>query len=331
MKLHAGDETFAAVDFGGTNIRSAIVRPDGSIDGWNNTKTLGHDGPAAVLQRVIDSIETSIEASTIDRSSICALGVAAPGPLDHTTGTVLRAPNITGFENVSIAAPFSNRLGFPVFVGNDANLAVLAEHTYGAGIGVDNMVYVTVSTGVGGGVLAGGELLLGLTGNAGEVGHMTVDVHGRRHHCGNIGCVEMYASGTGIAHYVSHALAQGRSSSLRRLLDSSSDITAREVVDAARLNDGLAIEALDQAIEALAAGLLSLIHVLNPELIVIGGGVANAGDILFGPLRTIVNERALPGFKENLRIEPWTLGENVGILGAAEWARRSLHKGTQSR
>ncbi|MDP6182269.1 MAG: ROK family protein, partial [Gammaproteobacteria bacterium] len=126
---------FAAVDFGGTNIRSALVHPDGTIDGWNNTETRGDQGPTAVLERIIDSVEVSIKSSSVKPADIRAMGVAAPGPLDHKTGLVLHAPNIPGFENISVASPLSDRLGFPVFLGNDANLAVLAEHAYGAGKG----------------------------------------------------------------------------------------------------------------------------------------------------------------------------------------------------
>ena len=321
---------FAAVDFGGTRIRSAIVLSDGAVEGWNTTETPRGQGPAAVLERVAGSVQTSIESSSVEAADIRAMGVAAPGPLDHKTGTVLHAPNIPGFENIHVAGPLGDRLGFPVFLGNDANLAALAEHAYGAGRGVSDMVYVTVSTGVGGGVLIGGELLLGATGNAGEVGHTTVNLYGDYHQCGNVGCVEMYASGGGIGQQAGAALAAGRQSSLANAFNERGRVTGREVVDAARLGDGLAVEMVDQAVEALAAGVLSFVHVLNPELVVIGGGVANAGDILFKPLRKIVYERALRGFRENLRIEPWTLGESVGILGAAEWARRNLRELTGS-
>ncbi|MCY3800823.1 MAG: ROK family protein [Chloroflexi bacterium] len=317
-------DVYAAVDFGGTRIRSAIVLPDGAVEGWNTTETPGGEGASAVVERVAESIETSITSSGVQATEIRALGVAAPGPLDHKTGTVLHAPNIPGFENVQVAGPLIERLGFPVFLGNDANLAALAEHAYGAGRSVNDMVYVTVSTGVGGGVLIGGELLLGATGNAGEVGHITVNMHGDYHQCGNLGCVEMYASGGGIGQQASAALAAGRQSSLRSVFDERVRVTGREVIEAARIGDGLAVEIVDQAVEALAAGILGFVHVLNPELVIIGGGVANAGDILFEPLRKTVYERALPGFGESLRIEPWTLGERVGILGAAEWARRNL-------
>ena len=321
---------YAAVDFGGTRIRSAIVLPDGVVEGWNTTETPRGRGAPAVLERVAESVGTSISSSGVQAADIRAMGVAAPGPLDHKTGTVLHAPNIPGFENIQVAGPLSNRLGFPVFLGNDANLAALAEHAHGAGRGVSDMVYVTVSTGVGGGVLVGGELLLGATGNAGEVGHATVNMHGGYHQCGNIGCVEMYASGGGIGQQTSAALAAGRQSSLRNAFDERGRVTGRDVMDAARLGDHLAVEMVDQAVEALASGILSFVHVLNPELVIIGGGVANAGDILFKPLRKIIYERALPGFGETLRIEPWTLGESVGILGAAEWARRNLRGLTQS-
>ena len=316
--------TYAAVDFGGTRIRSAIVLPDGAVGGWNTTETPHGEGASAVVERVAKSVETSITSSGVQAAEIRAMGVAAPGPLDHETGVVLHAPNIPGFENVPVAGPLGERLGFPVFLGNDANLAALAEHAYGAGRDVSDMVYVTVSTGVGGGVLVGGELLLGTTGNAGEVGHITVNMHGDFHQCGNLGCVEMYASGGGIGQQASAALAAGRQSSLRSVFDERGRVSGLEVMEAASTGDNLAAEMVDQAVEALAAGILGFVHVLNPELVIIGGGVANAGDILFNPLRKIVYERALPGFGESLRIEPWTLGERVGILGAAEWARRNL-------
>ena len=317
-------DVYAAVDFGGTRIRSAIVLPDGAVEGWNTTETPRGEGASAVVERVAESVESSITSSGVQATEIRAMGVAAPGPLDHKTGTVLHAPNIPGFENVQVAGPLIERLGFPVFLGNDANLAALAEHAYGAGRSVNDMVYVTVSTGVGGGVLVGGELLLGATGNAGEVGHATVNMHGDYHQCGNLGCVEMYASGGGMSQQAGAALATGRQSSLRSAFDERGRVTGREVIEAARLGDGLAVEIMGQAVDALAAGILSFVHVLNPELVIVGGGVANAGDILFKPLRKTVYERVLPGFGEILRIEPWTLGESVGILGAAEWARRNL-------
>ncbi len=326
MSAQTPEAPFAAADFGGTNIRSAVVTHDGEVRGWNTVETRGDLGPSSVVDRVRASVEKSIRAAGVRMTDIQAMGVAAPGPLDHEAGIVISAPNIPGFEDINVAGPLSEHLGFPVFLGNDANLAVLGEHAYGAGRGVKDMVYVTVSTGVGGGILTNGELLLGATGNAGEVGHLTVDLNGELHHCGNVGCVELYASGTGIAYYAQKAIEDGRVSALRGPWDRNNRVTGRDVVEAAGAGDDLAVEAMDQGVRALAAGLVSIIHVVNPELIVVGGGVANAGDLLFKPLREIVFGNLMPGFGDRLRIVPWTLGENVGLLGAAEWARRRLRE-----
>ena len=324
MSSESSKPPVAAVDFGGTNIRTAIVHGDGSIHGSNFERTEGTQGPESVLRRVGDSIQSSLDKVGTQAGELAAIGVAAPGPLDFRRGIVLEAPNIPGFENVDVAGPLARRFGAPAFLGNDANLAALAEHEHGAGRGVGNMVYVTVSTGVGGGVLVNGELLLGATGNAGEVGHMTVDLHGERHNCGNIGCVEGLAAGGGMADYARRQVEAGRSSSLGEILVKNGSLSGKDVVDAASAGDPLGQETLRRGVEALAAGFVSFIHVLNPELIVVGGGVTRAGDMLFEPLRRIVFERLMPGFGENLRIVPWTLGENVGILGAAAWAHRML-------
>lgn len=312
-----------AIDFGGTQIRAAVVDPDGAISGLRFAET-GVDGPAAVLARIGDTTQLALEAAGVEASDCAAIGIAAPGPLDYDRGAILRAPNIPGFEDITVAPPIGERFGLPAFLGNDANLAVLAEHTYGAGRGVNDMVYVTVSTGVGAGILVGGELLLGSTGNAGEVGHMTIDFHSSAHTSGNIGCVEQFAAGLGIARYAEELLAGDRRSTLSAIFEDGGELTARDVSEAAKAGDRLANVAWDRAVCALGAGFVSFIHVLNPRLIVVGGGITNAGDFLLDPLRAYVQRYAMPGFKEDLQIVPWTLGEKIGLLGAAAWARRSL-------
>ncbi len=313
-----------AIDFGGTQIRAAVVDPGGDVRGLRFGETGAGDDPAAVLKRIGDTAQEALDEADEVASGCAAIGVAAPGPLDYETGAILRAPNIPGFENIGIAAPLSERFKLPTFLGNDANLAVLAEHEYGAGRGVNNMVYVTVSTGVGAGILVNGELLLGSTGNAGEVGHMTVDFHADVHTSGNIGCVEQFGAGLGIARYAEELLSQHPESPLHAIFKERGELSARDVAAAARAGDALAGTAWDRAVRALGAGFVSFIHVLNPSLIVVGGGVANAGDFLLDPLRAYVQKYGMPGFKEDLRIVPWTLGEKIGILGAAAWARRSL-------
>ena len=313
-----------AIDFGGTQIRAAVVDPGGEVRGMRFAETGAGDDPTAVLARIGDTAQEALESAGEAASACAAIGVAAPGPLDYETGSILRAPNIPGFDNVAVAGPLRERFGLPTFLGNDANLAVLAEHEYGAGRGVNDMVYVTVSTGVGAGILVDGELLLGSTGNAGEVGHMTVDFHAPVHTSGNIGCVEQFGAGLGIARYAEELLGAHPESPLHALFEERGELSARDVAAAARAGDALAGIAWDRAIRALGAGFVSFIHVLNPGLIVVGGGVANAGDFLLDPLREYVQKYAMPGFKEDLRIVPWTLGEKIGILGAAVWARRQL-------
>ncbi len=313
-----------AIDFGGTQIRAAVVDPGGEVRGLQFAETGADDDPTAVLERTGDTAQQALDAAGHTASDCAAIGVAAPGPLDYETGAILLAPNIPGFENIGVAAPLRERFKLPAFLGNDANLAVLAEHAYGAGRGVNDMVYVTVSTGVGAGILMDGELLLGSTGNAGEVGHMTVDFHAPVHTSGNIGCVEQFSAGLGIARYAEELLAGHKQSPLNAIFDERGELSARDVAAAARDGDAMANIAWDRAIRALGAGFVSFIHVLNPGLIVVGGGVANAGDFLLDPIRAYVQEYAMPGFKEQLRIVPWTLGEKIGILGAAAWARRRL-------
>ena len=321
---HSAGQPVIAIDFGGTQIRAAVVDPGGAVRGLRFAETGAGDDPAAVLARIGDTAQQALDAAGDTASDCAAIGVAAPGPLDYETGSILRAPNIPGFDNIGVAAPLRARFKLPTFLGNDANLAVLAEHEYGAGRGVNDMVYVTVSTGVGAGILVDGELLLGSTGNAGEVGHMTVDFHAPVHTSGNIGCVEQFSAGLGIARYAEELLDRHPQSPLNTIFAEKGELSARDVATAARDGDALANIAWDRAIRALGAGFVSFIHVLNPSLIVVGGGVANAGDFLLDPLREYVQKYAMPGFKEELRIVPWTLGEKIGILGAAAWARRSL-------
>lgn len=315
-----------AIDFGGTQIRSALVGQHGEVDQVQFCDTRAGDNPSTVLTRIADTAQNALDHAGVKIEACAAIGVAAPGPLDYTQGTVLRAPNIPGFENVEVSQPLQERFGLPTFLGNDANLAVLAEHEYGVGKGISNMVYVTISTGVGAGILIDGELLLGSAGNAGEVGQMTIDFHAPIHTSGNIGCVEQFGAGLGIARYAEELLPSYPTSSLNKTFHTQGELSALDISVAARNGDPLANIAWQRAIDALGAGFVSFIHVLNPSLIVVGGGVANAGTFLIEPIRNYVKKYAMPGFKEDLQIVPWTLGEKIGILGAASWARRQLDK-----
>lgn len=312
-----------AVDFGGTQIRAARVLRDGSILDENYGLT-GDGEPGEVVARIIGVVARSWEAATAAGDKPAAISIAAPGPIDFARGVILSAPNIAGFANVPICDSVSERFGIPVFLQNDANAAALAEHEFGAGRGFDHMVYLTISSGIGAGIISHGRLLQGATGNAGEVGQMTVDLNDRVYQSGCLGTMEGQASGDHLAKYAASRLAAGQRSSLAKALADGGGLDGEAVVAAARDGDPLALATWQRALAGLGAGTVSFVHVLNPEIIVVGGGVANAGEMLFAPLRDYVRRWTLPGFSEHLRIVPAALGNRVGILGAAVWGWRCL-------
>jgi glucokinase len=217
------------------------------------------------------------------------------------------------------------RLGVPVFVGNDADVAALAEHRFGAGKGVANMIYMTISTGIGGGMIFNNRLFTGGNGLGGEVGHVGVDPRGPRHTCGNIGCLEVMASGTAIARRTRERLAAGEKSSLVEIVDGDlSAITARDVSQAGQAGDPLAISVFREAGTYIGSMLVSLMYMLNPTLFVLGGSVTLAGDLLFDPIRETVADRAPEAYREQTRIVHAELGGDVGLWGALALALMEL-------
>jgi glucokinase len=223
---------------------------------------------------------------------------------------------------VPLRALLEERLGLPAAVENDANAAALGEAWVGAGRGVADLVYITVSTGVGGGLILGGELYSGVSGTAGEVGHMTVALDGPPCFCGQPGHLEGMASGRAIARAAREAVARGDVSTLRRL--PPEEISARTVAEAARAGDAVALAIYERAGTALGAAVASLVNLLNPSLIILGGGVMQAGDLIMAPLRRAARERAFARPLEAVRLVPAALGEDVGLVGAAAVAFRRL-------
>ncbi|HJP72584.1 MAG TPA: ROK family protein, partial [Candidatus Limnocylindria bacterium] len=229
-------------------------------------------------------------------------------------GVILNALNNPGWVNVPLVARIEDALGRPAHLDNDANAAALGEHRFGAGRGIPDLVYLTISTGVGGGLILDDRLYHGANGNAGELGHISVRVSGGRPcHCGSVGCIEAYCSGTNIAARFREALSGGATSAIRR---DPADITAEDVANAARDGDPLASTIWAESMELLGGGIVSIIHAFNPQLVVLGGGVTQAGDLLFDPVRRVVAERAMSWLAEAVRIVPAELGEMTGVLGA---------------
>ncbi|MDQ4078887.1 MAG: ROK family protein, partial [Chloroflexota bacterium] len=226
-------------------------------------------------------------------------------------------PNLPGWQNVALADELGERVSLPVWIGNDANLAALAEHRYGAGRGFNHLIYLTISTGIGSGFIVNDEMLLGAQGMAAEAGHVQIVPDGPICGCGNRGCVEALASGPNIAQEARARLRRGIPSSLSSL---DHNPTPKDIVQAAREGDEMALDVLRQAGGYIGMAIANLVHLFNPQRIVIGGGVSNAGSLLFDPIRDTANERVMAGYQGTFDIVPAALGDNVGLLGAAALA-----------
>ncbi|HET6650014.1 MAG TPA: ROK family protein [Candidatus Limnocylindria bacterium] len=302
------------IDIGGTKLAVGVATPDGRLLSDMRRPSDAADGPDAMIERVLDMSRAAVNDAGLTLDEVDAIGIGCGGPLDPWSGVILNALNNPGWVNVPLVARIEEGLGCPAHLDNDGNAAALGEHRFGAGRGVAHMVYLTISTGVGGGLILDHRLYHGANGNAGELGHISVRVSGGRPcHCGSIGCIEAYCSGTNIASRFREALAGGATSAIQR---DPVDITAEDVANAARDGDPLASTIWAESMELLGGGIVSIIHAFNPQRVVLGGGVTGAGDLLFEPVRRVVSERAMPWLAEPVRIVPAELGEMAGVLGA---------------
>ena len=317
------------IDIGGTKLAVCLAEPDGTIrsEAWEPSRAA--EGPDVMIRRVIEMARRVIREAELDIEQVVAIGIGCGGPLDPDRGIIINALNNPGWVDVPLVERVQRALGRPAYLDNDANAATLAEHRFGAGRGIRNMVYLTISTGVGGGVILDGRLRHGENGNAGELGHISVCYQGRRCHCGGIGCLEAYVSGTSIAARAREALRAGaHSPELAHLAAAGEErVTGEAVVEAVRHGDPLARALWDETMEMLGTGVASMINAFNPRRIVLGGGVTRAGDLLFEPVRRIALQRAIPALAEVVEITPAALGDRAGILGAVAVALERLERG----
>ena len=306
---------YLTADIGGTQIRTALCSADGHIYRRASALTQASSGRDAVIQRIKDTLAQALGDTPADE--VAGIGVVAPGPLDPVAGVIIYAPNLPQWNNVPLRQILQDHFGIPTWLGNDANLAALGEHHFGAGRGLKHIIYITVSTGIGGGIIIDDRMLVGTGGFAAEVGHQTIMADGPRCNCGNIGCLEVYASGPSIARMAREAIAAGKESILKQMVNGDlSQIDGRRVYEAAVQGDPLATETLRLGGHYLGVGIVSLLELFNPQMIVIGGSVAKAGKFLFDPMWETIRDRAHPIYWQNLRIVPPQLGDDVGIMGA---------------
>ncbi len=302
-----------ALDIGGTHFRLALADEEGRLLKQLKGQSFPEQGPQATIERIKDA---AIEmTSGLPPGSVRGLGIAIAGLVTPATGVLLTSPNLRNWYKTPLKEAFEKELRIPVLVGNDANLAALGEHRYGAGVGSDDLIYITVSTGIGGGVITGGRLLTGSCGFAAELGHMTIDINGPKCNCGNVGCLEAMASGTAIARLALEKLSRGEPSAITDLVAGDlTGVTARVVAEAASSGDAVASAVMHTAATNLGIGIVNFVHIFNPELVIIGGGVSQSGELLFDPVRQVVADRMIPDY--TVRIVPATLGDDCGLLGA---------------
>ena len=309
------------VDIGGTNIVVGVMPEDGSAELVMRSQPTRADlGAEVVVDRVVQMVEDAItiaRAETgVPREAFAGVGIGAPGPLDRKQGVVIVAPNL-GWKNLPLRDLVQERVGLPATLDNDANCATLGEWWTGAARGGRNVIGITIGTGIGGGIIFDGRLFHGSSDVAGEIGHTTIDSTGRRCKCGNYGCLEAYASGTAIAERAREALEIGEVSLLPDLAHGRLDrITAAMVYEASERGDALAREIVRDTARFLGAGIANLLNTFNPDVVVIAGGVTQAGEALFEPLRAEVRRRAFKPAVDACRIVPGTLPGTAGVVGA---------------
>ncbi len=305
-----------AVDIGGTHLRAALYEPDNTTPIVHHRVETQADKPG-----VYERLQALIESVWPKDRQVEAIGVASPGPLDPHTGYILKTPNITEWHNFPLAPNLSDHFHVPAFLDNDAKLAALGEWKFGAGRGHHFMLYLTVSTGVGGGVIMGDHLVRGYHGLATELGHTTIDPDGPLCSCGFPGHLESFSSGPAIVRYVLSELQAGANSSLRP----DQNLTARIVADAAFHGDALAVSAYRRAGEYLGIAVANFLAAFDPSIVIFGGGVSQVGPLLFDSFHATLKKRVFhPRYLEGLKIEMAALGDDAGLLGALALAQISL-------
>jgi glucokinase len=304
------------IDVGGTNVVVGTVAEDGSeVLGLVSQPTLAEQGADAVVARIVKLARASMAEAP--GREIAGVGIGSPGPLDTKTGVVLMTPNL-GWINMPLRDRIGGALGLPATLDNDANCAVFGEWWRGAARGVDDVVGLTIGTGIGGGIVLGGQIYHGASDIAGEFGHMTIDANGRRCKCGNYGCLEAYASGPAIAARAVEGIESGAETTLAQYVAGDlSRITAQVVYEAAHDGDAYALEMVRDTAKLLGAGVANIVNIFNPAVVVICGGVTLAGDTLFRPLRSEVQRRVFKPAWEACRILPGVLTGTAGVYGAA--------------
>jgi glucokinase len=309
------------IDLGGTKILTSVINAQGEMLSRDHSITPAAKGPEGVIQAIHASAERALEGASISMDRVWAVGVGAPGLADTKAGILYTSPNLPGWKDVPLRDILQEKLKKKAFLINDGNAAALGEFYFGAAKGVPHFIYVTISTGIGGGIVVDGKVLNGFMGMAGEIGHMTIADEGPPCHCGNRGCWEALASGTALAKEAQKRIEKGADTTILTFAEGKIDkVTAQVVQTAAEKGDLLANELILKTAYYFGVGLANLVNIFNPEMIVIGGGLSNMGDRLLKPAYQVAGERAFSRSYRMVRFVRAGLGRNSGVLGAAAFA-----------
>ena len=320
-------EMFVGIDLGGTNIKIGLFDSELKLLSKTSVATKADMGPEVVIGKMAQTVEKLIAEAGLSLHDVVAVGIGTPGPAKYTEGVIIKSTNMPTFKNVPICRMLNEKLGTPIVFDNDANVACWGEYAVGAGKGVKDMVFFTLGTGIGGGIISNGELVHGCDENAAELGHMIIYPDGRKCNCGQRGCVEAYASADSTARRAADALEAGAESSLKKVLDEKGQITSKDVYEHLADGDKLAKEITDGTAKALAITCINMLHTTEPKRIVFAGGMIAAGDILLNRIKDFFNEYIWTLKKEMVEICFATLGEDAGIIGAAALARHTKQQG----
>ncbi|MEN6371236.1 MAG: ROK family protein [Armatimonadota bacterium] len=304
------------VDLGGTNVRAAATTRDGKIVGEGRVPSLATEGVDVTVGQIIKSIRLAVTSADIDLSQVAGVGMGVPGWHNSKEGITMWSPNFKDWHGVQLLMPIKEELGLPVFMGNDVNVAALGEYKFGAGRNVSTLVMLTLGTGIGGGIILDGKLWVGANDSAAEIGHTIVLPDGPLCSCNRYGCLESLAGRDAIIKRAARKIQLGRPSMLIRdedwLLWS---ITPADISKAAEAGDEVAIETMAETAYYVGVGVSNAINLINPEMVIIGGGIAQAGEVLWGPLLRTVEALALKQSRSVCKVVRAELGDDAGIMG----------------
>jgi glucokinase len=318
---------YGGIDLGGTKILVLVADEGGQVLGQARVATEASQGVDGVIGRLVEATRTAAADAGTEVSGLRAVGISAPGPVDTDDGVITDPPNLPGWHNVPLSRVMGERLGRPVVLENDANCQGIAEHEFGAGVGYRHMVFVTVSTGIGGGVILNNELFAGTSGAAGEFGHLAVAVDGPVCGAGHIGCLEAFASGTAIANRAKELIAAGLLPRTARIAEHNPPLDAEDVFRAGEEGEAEAAAIIERAGRYLGIGLASIINMLNPQAIVLGGGLMNMGEKIMGPAVDAARHRSFAQAFGDVQIVEGELGERAAALGAIVVAIKKVGAG----